>query len=133
MENTKKTRILLTRDDFHHQRGYWVLAKAMSNFSFEVVLGGIQTPREIVQAAIQENVDIIGYRIMNGAPNILISKLYSIMTENGIPEVPVVVGGIVSSKDERLLKEMGVRHVFHPHTNLGRILDSLSNLSASKN
>ena len=61
MEQT--IRFLLSRDDWYHQRGYWVLASALRNAGTEVVLGGIQTPKDLVETAIQEDVDIIGYTV----------------------------------------------------------------------
>ena len=95
----QRIRLLLSRDDWYHQRGYWVLAKAMSNAGIEVVLGGIQTPQDIVETAIQEDVDIIGYRLMDAAPSIIISILFEKMAEMGIGGIPVVVGGIVPAVD----------------------------------
>jgi methylmalonyl-CoA mutase C-terminal domain/subunit len=118
-------RFLLSRDDFYHQRGYWVIASALREAGIEVILSGQQIPREIVETAIQEDVDIIGYRIMQGAPKVLIPILFQKMKEKGIEDTPVVVGGIVPEKDEALLKELGVREVFHPLTPLDRIVESI--------
>ena len=120
-----KIRVLLSRDDFYHQRGYWVVAKALRNAGIEVILGGIQTPHDIVETAIQEDVDVIGYRIMDAAPNILIPILFERMREKGIEDIPVVVGGIVPKNDETLMKEMGVKEVFHPFTPLEAILERI--------
>ena len=116
-------RFLLSRDDYYHQRGYWLLAGALRNAGMEVILGGIQTPKEIVQMAIQEDVDIIGYRVMDASPRIVIASLFEEMRENGIGDIPVVVGGIVPEKDESLIKEMGVKEVFHPHTPLEKVIE----------
>jgi methylmalonyl-CoA mutase C-terminal domain/subunit len=91
----RKIRFLLSRDDWYHQRGYWVVASALRNGGFEVVLGGTQTPEDIVQTAIEEDVDVIGYRIMDAAPKILLPILFERMKEKGIDGIPVVVGGIV--------------------------------------
>ncbi len=114
----QRIRFLLSRDDWYHQRGYWVLASALKNAGAEVVLGGIQTPREVVQTAIQEHVDIIGYRLMNAAPKILIPILFDHIKSEGIEDIPVVVGGIIPKKDEAFIKEIGVKEVFHPYTPL---------------
>jgi len=115
-------RFLLSRDDWYHQRGYWVLASALRNAGIEVILGGIQTPQDIVQTAIQEDADIIGYRIMDAAPKILIPILFDKMKEKGIQDIPVVVGGIIPEKDEILIKEVGVKEVFHPYTPLEMVV-----------
>jgi methylmalonyl-CoA mutase C-terminal domain/subunit len=121
----QRIRVLLSRDDFYHQRGYWVVAKALRNAGIEVILGGIQTPQDIVETAIQEDVDVIGYRIMDAAPNILIPILFERMREKGIEDIPVVVGGIVPKKDEILMKEMGVKDIFHPFAALESILERI--------
>ena len=121
----QKIRVLLSRDDFYHQRGYWVVAKALRNAGIEVILGGIQTPQDIVETAIQEDVDVIGYRIMDAAPNILIPILFERMKEKGIEDIPVVVGGIVPKNDETLMKKMGVKEIFHPFTPLETMLERI--------
>lgn len=122
-------RFLLSRDDWYHQRGYWVLASALRNAGIEVILGGIQTPQDIVQTAIQEDVDIIGYRIMDAAPKILIPILFDKMKEKGVQDIPVVVGGIIPEKDEILIKEVGVKEVFHPYTPLKMVVDRVRSIA----
>ena len=119
----KELRFLLVRDDYYHQRGYWVIAGAMRDAGIEVILGGIQTPLETVETAVQEDVDIIGCRIMQGAPSIVIPVLFDKMKERGIGDVPVILGGIIPEKDERLLRELGVKDIFHPHTPLKTIAE----------
>ena len=100
-------RVLLSRDDFGHTRGYWLVATVLKDAGFEVIVGGEQIPREIVATAIQEDVDIIGYHIMQGAPKVLIPMLFEKMRKKGIEDTPVVVGGIVPKKDEALIKSLG--------------------------
>ncbi|MDY6851581.1 MAG: cobalamin-dependent protein [Thermodesulfobacteriota bacterium] len=121
-------RFLLSRDDWYHQRGYWVVAKAMSDAGFEVILGGTQTPKEIVQTAIHESVDIIGYRIMDASPQVVIEILFDEMEKKGITDVPVVVGGIVPEKDEALIKDMGVKIVFKPFDHLEMLQDKIKSI-----
>lgn len=121
-------RFLLVRDDGLHQRGYWVVASVLRKAGIEVILGGTQMPREIVETAIQEDVDIIGYRVMQGAPKVLVPILFEKMKEKGIEDTPVVVGGIIPEKDEALLKELGVREVFHPFTPLDTIVKSVGKI-----
>ena len=126
----QRIRLLLSRDDWYHQRGYWVLATAFRDAGLEVLLGGIQTPEEIVQTAIQENVDIIGYRIMDAAPMVLIPILFDQMKAEGILNIPVVVGGIIPQVEEKIIKEIGVKAVFHPFSPLETIVDRIRELVA---
>ena len=123
-----RIRLLLSRDDWYHQRGYWVLATAFRDAGLEVLLGGIQTPEEIVQTAIQENVDIIGYRIMDAAPMVLIPILFDQMKAEGILNIPVVVGGIIPRAEEKIIKDIGVKAVFHPFSPLESIVDKIKEL-----
>ncbi len=105
-----------------------MLASALRDAGLEVILGGIQIPAEMVQTAIHEDVDIIGYRIMDAAPKILIPMLFDEMNQNGIEDIPVVVGGIIPKKDECIIKEMGVKAVFHPYNPLAMIMDRVGDI-----
>ena len=127
----RRIRFLLSRDDALHQRGYWVVAHALREAGVEVILGGIQIPREIVETAIQEDVDVIGYRIMQAAPKVVVPLLLEKMKERGIGDIPVIVGGIVPEKDEALLKELGVKEVFHPLTPLETIVERVKSIGQS--
>lgn len=62
--------------------------------------------------------DIIGYRIMQAAPKIVVPRLFEFMKDRGVKDIPVIVGGIIPEKDEMLIREMGVKAVFHPLTPL---------------
>jgi len=126
----KTIRFLLSRDDWYHQRGYWVIAKTLRNAGIEVVLGGTQTPEDVVNTAIQEGVDIIGYRIMDAAPKIVVPILLEKMKQEGAQDIPVVVGGIVPKKEEKLIKEMGVKEVFHPYSPLESVVERIRGLAA---
>jgi methylmalonyl-CoA mutase, C-terminal domain len=114
----KKVKFLLSRDDWYHARGYHVVAKALSNAGLEVILGGIQTPKEIVKTAIQEDVDIIGYRLMDASPRVVIEILFEELKKHNINTMTVVVGGIVSEKDEEYIRKLGVKEVFRPFDKL---------------
>ncbi len=127
----KKIRFLLSRDDWYHQRGYWVLASALKDAGLEVVLGGIQTPQDVIHTAIEENVDIIGYRIMDAAPAILIPMLLDGMRKGGIQDIPVVVGGIIPRKDEIIIRDLGVREVFHPYTPLDMVVSRVKEVAVA--
>jgi len=123
-------RILLSRDDWYHQRGYWVVANAMKNAGLEVILGGIQTPAEIARTAMTEDVDMIGYRIMQASAPMVIGRLVQEMAACGVGDIPVVVGGIISDKDEKAIREMGVRAVFRSFDRLEDIARQLREIAA---
>ena len=121
----RSIRFLLSRDDRSHERGCYVVAHALRNAGFEVILGGYQIPREIVATAVQEDVDMIGVHIMQGAPKIIISTLFNKLKEKGIEDTPVVVGGIIPEKDEALIRELGVKDIFRPTTPLDNIVERI--------
>jgi len=131
MSKERKPRVLLVRDDELHTRGYWVVAQGLRDGGIEVILGGVQTPREIVAAAMQEDVDIIGYHIMTGAAEILLPMLFDKMKESGV-DVDVIVGGIVPLKYETKFKELGVREIFKPNSTLDSINEFIHKLAAQR-
>ena len=128
----KTIRFLLSRDDWYHQRGYWVIAKTLRNAGIEVVLGGIQTPEDVVHTAIQEDVDIIGYRIMDAAPKIIVPILLEKMKDEAAQDIPVVVGGIIPKKEEKLIRDMGVKAVFHPYSPLDMVVKEIREIAKEK-
>jgi len=91
-----------------------------------VILGGHQLAGEIAETAIQEDVDFIGYRITSGEPTILVEILFRKLKEKGA-DIPVIVGGIVPTKDIPRLKEMGVIEVFRPGNSMDSIADFMKN------
>lgn len=121
----KVHRILLSRDDWYHQRGYWVIANTLKNAGMEVVLGGIQTPMEIARAALDEDVDLIGYRIMQAAPDMVVRTLFREMKANGTENIPVIVGGIISDREEKIIRELGVKAVFRSFDKLKTIQEQV--------
>jgi methylmalonyl-CoA mutase C-terminal domain/subunit len=124
-------KVLMSRDDQYHQRGYWVVVHALRNAGMEVVLGGVQVPMEIAATALQEDVDVIGYRIMQGAPCILVSLLFDQMQRLGIHDKPVVIGGIIPDDEEKRLRELGVKEVFHPFSPLKAIVEKINAIASA--
>ena len=118
----RKIRFLLVADSPGHTTGYFVVAQALRDAGVEVILGGYAQPDEIVETAVQEDVDCIGYRIMDREPLIIISRLREILSARGLPHVRLVVGGIVARRSIPRLKELGVEEVFRPGTNLNDIV-----------
>ena len=129
----KKVRMLLTKHPYDgHERGYNVVATGLRERGIEVILGGHQLAGEIAETAIQEDVDFIGYRITSGEPSILVEALFQKLKEKGA-DIPVIVGGIVQTKDSPRLKKMGVIEVFRPGNSMDSIADFIKNYNrASK-
>ncbi|MFB6354460.1 MAG: cobalamin B12-binding domain-containing protein [Halobacteriales archaeon] len=103
-----------------HDRGAHVIARAFRDAGFEVIYSGLHnTPEEIVQAAVQEDVDVLGISILSGAHNTLVPKILDGLEEHGAREdTLVLVGGTIPEDDEERLKELGVAEVFGPGTAL---------------
>jgi methylmalonyl-CoA mutase C-terminal domain/subunit len=118
-------KILLAADTAGHTTGYYVVTRGLRDAGFEVVLGGHLVPRRIAEVAVQEDADVIGYRIMDGAPEILVPMLMDALKTHGAAGIPVIVGGIVSPHLIPRLNELGVKAVFPPGTPLPAIVEWL--------
>jgi methylmalonyl-CoA mutase C-terminal domain/subunit len=101
-----------------HDRGAKVIARALRDAGMEVVYTGLQqTPQMIVEAALQEDVDVIGLSILSGAHMTLLPKVVRLLHEQGMDDVLVIAGGIISDDDARVLKEQhGIAAVYGPGT-----------------
>ncbi len=101
-----------------HDRGAHVIARAFRDAGFEVVYSGLHNaPDEIVQAAVQEDVNVLGISILSGAHNTLVPKIIDGLKEyDAFEDTLVLVGGVVPDDDKEELKEMGVAEVFGPGT-----------------
>lgn len=111
-----------------HDRGAKVVARALRDAGFEVIYTGIrQTPEQVVESAIQEDVDLIGVSILSGAHVYHVSKLLKLLKEKNL-EIPVVVGGTIPLPDVGKLKNLGVREVFLPGTSLEEIVKSVKKI-----
>ncbi len=100
-----------------HDRGAKVIARALRDAGMEVVYTGLrQTPEMIVEAALQEDVDVIGLSILSGAHMTLVPRILTLLREQGMEDVAVLVGGIVPKEDANALLDLGVRGVFGPGT-----------------
>lgn len=99
-----------------HDRGAHVIARAFRDAGFEVIYSGLhKSPDEIVQAAVQEDVDVLGVSILSGAHNTLVPKIIDGLAEyNALSDTLVIVGGIVPEEDRPELKELGVAEIFGP-------------------
>jgi methylmalonyl-CoA mutase C-terminal domain/subunit len=106
-----------------HDRGAKVVARALKDAGMEVIYTGIrQSPEQVVETAIQEDVDIIGVSILSGAHIPLMERLISLLREKGIDDIPVFLGGTIPLPDIPKLEEIGVDKVFLPGTPLYDII-----------
>ena len=98
-----------------HDRGAKVIARALRDAGMEVIYTGIrQTPRMIVETALQEDVDVIGLSILSGAHMVLFPEIIAGLRENGMEDVLLVAGGIIPLEDQPELREMGLRGHIRP-------------------
>ena len=121
----KKIRVLIAKPGLDgHDRGAKVIARALRDAGMEVIYTGIrQTPEMIAEAALQEDVDVIGLSILSGAHMALFPRIVSLLRENGLDDVLVVAGGIIPDEDVPALNEMGIQGVFGPGTPTDEIVD----------
>ena len=125
-------RVLLTADETGHSMGYHTIATALRDAGIEVILGGTQIPREIAHTAIQEDVDVIEYRIMGAHPPTLVSRLVKVLKEQGADNIPIVVGGAILPKQEEQLREMGVLRIFPLGCSLESVISFFVKFSENK-
>jgi len=124
----RRTRVLVAKPGLDgHDRGAKVIARALRDAGMEVIYTGLrQTPEQIVAAALQEDVDVIGLSILSGAHLHICPRIVTLLRERGLQDVVVLVGGIIPDADVPALKELGVREVFPPGTPMQEIIDSIN-------
>jgi methylmalonyl-CoA mutase C-terminal domain/subunit len=106
-----------------HDRGAKVIARALRDAGMEVIYTGLrQTPEMIVNAALQEDVRVIGLSILSGAHNVIVPRVLELLREKHMDDVKVIVGGIVPDEDAEELKKQGVAAVFQPGASLDSIV-----------
>ena len=107
-----------------HDRGAKVIARALRDAGMEVIYTGLrQTPEMIVNAALQEDVQVIGLSILSGAHNAIVPRVMELLREKEMTDVLVVVGGIIPDEDAAELKHLGVAEVFQPGASLEKIIN----------
>lgn len=121
----RKLRILVAKPGLDgHDRGAKVISRALRDAGFEVIYTGLRrTPEEIVSAAVQEDVDLIGLSILSGAHNVLFPKIIQLLEQQGVEDVRVIAGGIIPEKDIPGLKKIGISEIFLPGTSSQEIVD----------
>ena len=116
-----------------HDRGARVIARALRDAGMEVIYTGLrQTPEQIVSAALQEDADVIGLSILSGAHMHICPRVMALLSEQGLHDVLVVVGGIIPAVDIPKLQEMGVRGIFLPGTPMQDIVDFIRQHARSR-
>lgn len=114
----KKIRVLIAKPGLDgHDRGAKVVARALRDAGMEVIYTGLrQTPEQIVETAIQEDVDVIGLSILSGAHTHIFPKVMELLKENNIKDIIVMGGGVIPEEDIPELKKAGVAEIFTPGT-----------------
>lgn len=123
----RKIRILVAKPGLDgHDRGAKVIARGLRDAGMEVIYTGLrQTPEMVVEAALQEDVDVIGLSILSGAHKALVPRIMDLLREQEMDDVPVVLGGIIPSDDVEDMKEAGVTDVFGPGTRMEKIVGAI--------
>ena len=124
----EKIRVLVAKPGLDgHDRGAKVVARALRDAGFEVVYTGLrQTPEEIAEAALQEDVNVVAMSILSGAHPHLFPKVVNLLREKGMNDVLVIGGGVIPEGDIPALKEAGVAAVFTPGTPTGVVVDFIN-------
>ena len=125
MTEKRKIRVLVAKPGLDgHDRGAKVIARALRDSGIEVIYTGIrQTPEMIVEAAIQEDVDVVGLSILSGAHLELFQPIIRGLKKKGLTNAIIIAGGIIPDEDIPSLQKMGVKAVFGPSTPTSKIAD----------
>ncbi len=125
MEKERKLRILVAKPGLDgHDRGARIIARAFRDAGFEVIYTGChQTPEQIVNAAIQEDVDLIGLSILSGAHTYSFPRVLDLLKESNAEDISVIGGGIFPLDDIARLKEIGMKEIFEPGAKLKDIIE----------
>jgi methylmalonyl-CoA mutase C-terminal domain/subunit len=125
MGSQRKIRVLVAKPGLDgHDRGVKVVARAYRDAGFEVIYTGLhQTPEQIVNAALQEDVDMVGLSCLSGAHMYLFKRVVDLLKEKNAEDIVVTGGGIIPEEDIPKLKKDGIKEIFLPGTSLDRIVD----------
>ena len=125
MSEERKIRVIVAKPGLDgHDRGAKVVARALRDAGMEVIYTGLrQTPEQVVEAAVQEDVDVIGLSILSGAHTYLVPRIVELLKEAGMDDVLVTVGGIIPEDDISMLNEHGVIGIFGPGTPTDEIVE----------
>jgi methylmalonyl-CoA mutase C-terminal domain/subunit len=124
MQNQRKIRVLIAKPGLDsHDRGAKIIARALRDAGMEVIYTGLkQTPEQIVETALQEDVDVIGLSILSGAHKTLFPIIIDLLKQKGLTDVLVVAGGIIPEEDVPEMKKHGIKEIFGPGTRTDKIV-----------
>jgi len=124
MSSDQKIRVLVAKPGLDgHDRGAKVIARALRDAGMEVIYTGLrQTPEMVVNAALQEDVQVIGLSILSGAHNAIVPRVTELLKQNKMDDVLLLVGGIIPDQDIEGLKKAGVAGIFQPGTPMDDIV-----------
>lgn len=124
----KRIRVIVAKPGLDgHDRGAKVVARALRDAGFEVIYTGLrQTPEQIAEAALSEDVDVVALSLLSGAHATLFPKVIALLKERGMDNVLVIGGGVIPEGDIPELKEAGVQAVFTPGTPTSKIVDFIN-------
>jgi methylmalonyl-CoA mutase, C-terminal domain len=131
---SRPIRVLIAKPGLDgHDRGAKVIARALRDAGMEVIYSGLrQTPEQVVAAAIQEDVDVIGLSILSGAHNVLFPEIMKLLAEKGGEDILVLAGGIIPEKDIGPLKAIGIREIFLPGTPTQTLVEFIQREAGAK-
>lgn len=123
----RKIRVLIAKPGLDgHDRGAKVIARALRDAGMEVIYTGLrQTPEMIAEAALQEDVDVVGMSILSGAHMALVPRVIDLVRANGQTDVKIFVGGIIPEEDVSVLLEKGIQAVYGPGTPTSKVVEDI--------
>ena len=124
MEKGRKIRVLIAKPGLDsHDRGAKVVARALRDAGMEIIYTGLrQTPEQIAETALQEDVDVIGLSILSGAHKTLFPRIMKLLKEQDLTDVMVFAGGIIPQEDMVEMKKLGIKEIFGPGTTTETII-----------
>jgi len=134
VSSERKIRVLIAKPGLDsHDRGAKIVARALRDAGMEVIYTGLrQTPEQIVETVLQEDVDVLGLSILSGAHMALFPRIMELMKKKGLNDVLVFAGGIIPEEDVPQLKKIGIKEIFGPGTPLQTIIDFVRNNAPRK-
>ena len=133
-QSGRKIRVLVAKPGLDgHDRGAKVIARALRDAGMEVIYTGLrQTPEMIVEAALQEDVDVIGLSILSGAHMALAPRIIDLMKAYGLDDVKIIIGGIIPDEDIPALEKLGVSGVFGPGASMEKIVEHVRKVARER-
>ena len=131
MSNKGKIRILIAKPGLDgHDRGAKVIARALRDAGMEVIYTGLrQSPEDIVEAAIQEDVQFIGLSILSGAHSHIFPKVVELLKEREVGDIRIIAGGIIPDEEIPKWKKIGIEAIFGPGSSTTEIIDYINGIA----